>query len=339
MQAQFQEFVEKYSGRALKEFHKVIRSFVLFNLISLFVIASECVSLFYWINFNPKSLPLAINIALICLSLFTYFVLFTYFQAKKPEELKKIKKWFISSLEEDIHAEKGTSEYHLLLANSSYQFSSFLHKSEYHCYKFPFSLSSFNILLRKLSFFLHWHDCHIMKEMLLLESISEHGKLIKKEPTDLEAHASLANAYIALSRLYKLPEDASLKWRLKFFLSSSSREKFHAAAKRAIEELKILDAYSPKDPWVQAQLASCYHDLELTDEEIKAYESIIELYPEDRKILFRLGQLYFKQGINSKGLKIYDSLKKLDKNAAIEMIEHYDSFIFGKFSETGPTSI
>ena len=44
-----------------------------------------------------------------------------------------------------------------------------------------------------------------MKELLLQACIDEHIQLVRMQPTDLEAHAGLANAYVMLSGIYVDP--------------------------------------------------------------------------------------------------------------------------------------
>ena len=167
--------------------------------------------------------------------------------------------------------------------------------------------------MRKIANLCYKNDIKKMKEVLFLVSISEHIQLIKETPTNLEAHASLANAYVALARLYEA--------------QGSPHEKFKIATQKALQEFKIMDHYSPNDPWVHAQLASCYHDLKLFKEEIHEYEVILKLCPEDKQILFRLGILWFKQGENARGLEIYETLKELHFSKAEELIDFYDSNI------------
>lgn len=153
-----------------------------------------------------------------------------------------------------------------------------------------------------------------MKEILFLVSITEHVQLIKETPTNLEAHASLANAYVALSKIYQGE-------------SKAMQEKFKTASSKAIQEFKILDHYSPNDPWVQAQLATCFHDLKMFKEEIQYYENILMLCPDDKQIMFRLGVLYFQQGLNAKGLRIYEQLKDMGFSRIDELIDFYDANI------------
>ena len=97
------------------------------------------------------------------------------------------------------------------------------------------------------------------------------------------------------------------------------------AAERAIEEFKILNDYAPEDPWIHAQLAYSYHDLQMPQEEIREYETVLRLKPDDMDTLFRLGVLYFQQGMNAKGLQAYEELKRFHYKKAEALIGYYGS--------------
>src|SRR5262249_13631206 len=158
-------------------------------------------------------------------------------------------------------------------------------------------------------------------------SVEEHLKLVKCEPTNLEIHAGLANAYVMLSSLYADPRKYSDYDEEKYIpaerLSQQMQAKFRATAERAIEEFKILNDYAPHDPWVHMQLAYSYHDLQMPHEEIREYEKVLSLHPEDKDILFKLGILYFQQGMNAKGLRIYEQLKEHHYQKAENLIKFY----------------
>ena len=100
-------------------------------------------------------------------------------------------------------------------------------------------------------------------------------------------------------------------------------KKFRMTAEKAIEEFKILSQYAPNDPWIHAQLAYSYHDLQMPLEEIQQYETIQKLNPDDKDNLYKLGVLYFQQGMNAKGLKVYEELKKAHYKKAENLIKHY----------------
>jgi len=97
-------------------------------------------------------------------------------------------------------------------------------------------------------------------------------------------------------------------------------------AERAIEEFKVLNDYAPNDPWVHAQLAYSYHDLQMPKEEIKEYETILKLNPGDRDTLYKLGLLYFQEGMNAQGLRIYEELKRSHYKKAESLMENYGSY-------------
>jgi tetratricopeptide (TPR) repeat protein len=102
--------------------------------------------------------------------------------------------------------------------------------------------------------------------------------------------------------------------------------KFCSAAKRAIEEFKIINNYAPNAPWVHEQMAYSYRDLKMPIEEIQAYEMILLLNPTEVEILFKLGVLYFQLGRNADGLRIYEQLRKLHASKGENLITHYGSY-------------
>ena len=121
----------------------------------------------------------------------------------------------------------------------------------------------------------HWEDLHRMRELLLQEAIEELLKLVRCEPTHLQVHTALANAYVTLSSLYVCPRPQERfdedRWFLPVHLVQELGQKFRSAAERAIEEFKILNDYAPDDPWIHTQLAYSYHDLQMPQEEIREY--------------------------------------------------------------------
>ena len=168
-----------------------------------------------------------------------------------------------------------------------------------------------------------------MKELLLLTIIKEHIEMIKLQPTDLETHARLASTYSTLSKLYMDPRqlypDEDLLWVSLDYASLEMVEKFKKASFRCIEEYKILDSYAPNDPWIHAQLATVYRNLNLPQEEMKEYETILKIDSTEHEVLFRLGALYFEHGLSAEGLRLYEKLKSINEPKAMELIAFYDS--------------
>jgi tetratricopeptide (TPR) repeat protein len=106
-------------------------------------------------------------------------------------------------------------------------------------------------------------------------------------------------------------------------------KKFRQASERAIEEFKIISDYAPNDPWVHLQLAYSYRDLNMPLEEIQAYETILRINPTDKEALFKLGTLYFQQGMNAKGLQVYEELKRANFSKVENLIKYYGNASFG----------
>lgn len=297
----------------VKQFKKIVRSYVFFHLFFLGLLTAEVTAFFFFLTLLFQTSLIAFSLAAILLTGFAYLILLFYFQTKKPEQFLELRNFFMLLCKKALPKNILRSEYHLSLANAAYRFASHLSRSEETVLPLPQKIGSLNHVMRKVTHLCHKNDIKKMKEVLYLVSISEHIQLIKNAPTNLEAHASLANAYVALSRLYKA--------------QGGNQDKFKTAAEKAIQEFKIMDHYSPNDPWVHAQLASCYHDLKLHKEEIGEYEIILQLCPEDKQILFRLGILCFQQGENARGLQIYEQLKEMQFTRADELIEFYDANI------------
>ncbi|MCH9703907.1 MAG: hypothetical protein K0U13_03870, partial [Chlamydiae bacterium] len=191
-------------------------------------------------------------------------------------------------------------------------------------YSPPFFLKSLAPTLEKFSCFSHWRDFHQLRELLYSTSIEEHIKVVKCEPTNLEVHAALANAYVLLSTLYSDPRAADVeRWVPPERYSKEMQSRFKEIAHLAIEEFKILSSYAPDDPWVHMQLAYSYHDLQMPQEEIAEYEKVLQLRPGDKETLFKLGTLYFQMGHNAKGLQVYEALRQTNYSKAETLINFY----------------
>jgi tetratricopeptide (TPR) repeat protein len=238
-----------------------------------------------------------------------------------------LKEDFIHSCKAALQYRHAVSEHHNSLAAACAQFASSLHGKEYSFYHPPAQLKPLAPLMSKLSCWCHWDDVHSMREMLLVAAIDEHVKLVRCLPTDMTAHTGLANAYVMLSGLYVDPRSMEgfddERWIPQNKYGESVKAKFRQMSERAIEEFKILNDYAPRDPWVHAQLAYSYRDLQMPKEEIKEYETILQLCPDDKEVLMKLGQLYFQQGHNAQGLQIYERLKRANYKKAESLIHYY----------------
>lgn len=319
LEALIPTFTDKVQG--------ILKSYARFNLFFCGLIFCEILYLFFHFAFLAQGFVLAIHLALIFATIFSYYTLRLYFQTKKSERFFKLKNEFMESVHSHLKEYEGLPDYHLVIANMCCKLAAGLHGKEYQVYTFPNWLNFLSFSLDRICCWCFWKDIHGMQELLLHAAVDAHVKLVQIEPTNLEVHVGLANAYVMLSGLYVDPrtvdgmeEDA---WIPPNKYQNQFKEKFRAAAEKAIEEFKILSDYAPNDPWVYAQLAFSYRDLQMPKEEIKAYESILQLCPEDKETLFKLGKLYFEQGYNSKGLRVYEILKKSNYKKAENLILFY----------------
>jgi len=325
-QAIFSSEVENKSDKALRQFRKVTAAYLLFHLSMAVLLLAECALLISLMVLMPRSAYVAVTLAGLFLTVFSYTVLTYYYQAKKPEQLLAIRDAYLEECRatfdsRDIHS------YHLGIAGASYNLFQLIASNPEGWHLLPDSPS-----FRHINRLIHWKDRHVMQEMLMHVTITHHIELIKQSPTNIEAHTSLANAYIALAKLY-----STQKWFWTF--TYQKREEMSArhtrALGQAIEELKILDNYTPNDPWVHATLATCYHHLGDSENEIATYETLARLRPDDHEVTFRLGLLYFSSGASASALKIYERLRRFDKRKALELIAHYDTYVHSHLSPWG----
>ncbi len=325
----YHEQLSRLSTPTYRKLNRILKTYQLFNVAFIAIAAFEIIlfiSLFALLN---ASLILAYVLGAFFLTLFSYLVLRLYIQAKKPEQLLDLCEQYLMRCKELIRYQEGVPEHHIALSSAASKFAGALSEKEYTSYSSPFFLKSLTPLLEKFSAWCHWQDYYKMREYLLQVAVDEHIRVVKCEPTNLEVHAALANAYVRLSFIYADPYGQEgvdeERWIPKERTSEEMKEKFRKTAERAIEEFKILSDYAPNDPWVHLQLAYSYHDLQMPLQEICEYEIILNLRPNDHDILFQLGVLYFEQGMNAKGLRIYEILKQAHYQKSENLIKFYGS--------------
>lgn len=306
----FQHNLPQYYRAILREFRRVTHSFVSFNLMFLVLFSCELFLFFFFLPFLSRSAIFAFALGGLFLTCFSYVVLLFYFQAKKPEQLVQLKDQFLQSCRQVLPLPPGEVQHHLTLAEALSKLSSYLHDFELNFYKVPKFFNPISKAISRFSAYCYGEDVHKMKLLLLQAAVDEHLKQIRITPTDLEVHASLANTYVALSKIYKAPQ---------------LEEKFRSTARLAMEEFTILSQYAPNDPWVHEQLAAGYRDLGMPEEEMREMETLLKLRSQDKEILYLLGTLYFKQGMNAKGLQTYEELKRANFKKAEDLIRSYGS--------------
>lgn len=311
------------------KFKKIIYAHTLFHASFVSICLLELVSFVIFFPFLKEHSLIAFALALLFLTLFSYYILYLYSHTRKPEQLKELIAHFSKGAKKMIAFEEEIPDSHMALGDIFCKLAYSLDGVEYTFFKTPKFLEKLKPHLENFSCWAYWHDVYSIKEMALIATVEEQIKLVKCDATSLEAHTALANAYIMLSAIYVAPlkeEDEERRCQPAKRYSEEFRQKFQAVAKRAIEEFKILSEYSPNDPWVHEQLAYSYCDLKMPLEAINEYEQILKLNPGDSDTLYKLGILYFQLGRNAHGLHVYEQLKRLHYKKADQLISHYGAY-------------
>lgn len=314
----FESHLPQMYRTILNNFRKIAQVYVLFNVAFFLLLSIETVIFFASVSHLNEPTMFALSLGVLFLSCFSYFLLLFYFQAKKPEQLRHLKEQFIQSCRQHISLPMGEVEHHLSIADALTKLSTYLQDFEWTLSSTPSFLAPISRPLNSFAAYCYWEDVFKMKEILLQTAVEEHLLQIRTTPTDLEVHASLANTYVFLSKLYR---NLLLSGKKKY--KSFSEEAFRSSARLAIEEFRILNHYAPQDPWVHEQLAAGYKDLDMPEDEIRQVEILLKLKAQDKEILFRLGTLYFQQGQNAKGLQIYEELRQANYKKASDLISSY----------------
>lgn len=305
------DVIDNCCKEATANFKKLLRNYAIFHSSFFLLLVLEILCLLFLSFFYELSYFIPITIAGIFLTLFSYFVLLYYFQIRKSQQFIEIRNSFLQIYINSCQLHSDQPGYHLAIATGLEKLANCLYQNHYISKKVTSPQNKQKFTEKYLSFLLK-RDVISMQKLLLFESIKEHIALIKEEPTDLEAHASLVLTYLELAKIHK---------------SAEKNIAFTSSIESAIEELKILLIYSPKDPWVHAQLAACYHNLDKREEEITQYEHILSLRSNDQEVMYRLGILYFQQGQNAKGFKIYEQLKSLGCVKHESLLQYYDAYM------------
>lgn len=325
----FRKNVGQIIPQILTEIDQLLLLHRLFHIGFATLAGIEFITVVMFFTLLVKSSTLAIALGAFFLTLFSYAMLRLYMHSIKAEKILEIRNSFIEQTRSILGYQEGIAEHHMALANACCRMAATLQDREYRYLRPPKFAEFFTSSLENVSCWLHWRDLHKIKESFMLASVDEHLKLVKCEPCNLEVHAALANAYVMLSNIYSPPgkdfEYEPEKWIPKQRYSEEMQANYKACAQRAIEEFKILHSFAPNDPWVHAQLAYSYHDLSMPEEEIKEYQTILQLRPADKETLFKLGMLYFQQGRTAQGLKVYEELKKANYQKAENLLAFYGS--------------
>lgn len=325
--SKFHAGVEALCQKTTRCLHQYLLRHSVYFCVAIVLMAIELVVFLYFFLFSGKTLVPAFCLACFFLTLFIFLVIRLYFLSGKLDDFEEMVSQYLQEVVPLMQGKHSAIEELSHQAAAATKLSINLQNQEY---TLVFSLIKFlprQDFLRKMSCFCFWKDYFAFRECLLQKAIEANVKVVQMIPTDLGAHVSLADAYVALSGLYadprKYPEFDANYWVPPGRYGEDIQEKFFASARRAIEEFKILNEYAPGNAWVHAQLAYSYHDLQMPLEEIQEYEAVLKLKPNDVEIMSKLGILYFQQGMNAQGLRIYEELKKRDYKKSQRLIKFY----------------
>ncbi len=295
---------------ALEDFRRLLQSIALFHAIFWGLMTFEVLLIALFFSFLVHLALIALSIALLTLTFFSYFILKFWIYTKKREDFITLADAFQESVQRLMGEEETTFAYYASLAKAFLTLSDALKKSPPSPGKAHYLwINSFYPLITYCYKKLSHKNLLFIQELILGRTTHLWLEFIRKAPTHLEAHAALASTYITFSTFFA--EDKKHK------------ERFTTLVQKAAEEFKILSDYSPNDIWAHTQLAYTYHDLNMRREEIKEYEAILILHPKDIDTLFKLGVLYFQEGFASKALSLYEELRKLNPQKSNELINFY----------------
>jgi len=308
---------------ALNLFRKITQEHARFHALSLTLLSVEIFLFTLLYGYLQKTLWIAFLLGAILFTLVSYFVIKFYLDAKKPDSLLQLKDHYLDLCKKELVFSENSKEFHLRIASDLFHFAEALSGFQYHVYKAP--TKALIPFCRHFSCFFHWKEVFFIKEQLMQLAIDEHIQIVQLFPGDLETHASLAESFILLSKLYADLLKAQETWIRKNVETLNIQEKFILSSDLALEELKIVENFSEQTPWTLAQKASIFHELKKPLDEIECYEKILIIHPQDEAVIYRLGVLYFAQGLVTRGLECYQKLKEASDERATTLIKLYDA--------------
>jgi tetratricopeptide (TPR) repeat protein len=264
----------------------------------------------------PRSIAHGSMIACVIVVFFTYLTLRPFLMQKKYTQVEE---WLAA--QQSSYEKKGSHTLwdHVEFCKNSKELLRYRLESTFITDQSPSFISQL-----KLAFYWKFYAQAVI--FLGKRHLSTLLTLIENYPTDLKAHTEYARAIMHQIALLKIPTEWSsyfLASTLKSIEGEEHKKKLEKLYLLAIEELKIIDSLSPRDAWTHAQLADCYREIHQPDLELQTVELLKQLRPQDKEILFQLGQLYFCQTHYFEGIKIYDSLKNIDKDLAKKLMNFF----------------
>ncbi len=176
-------YLQDCFASTLIQFERTIKSYVRFSFLFFTLLFAEVFLFILFFPFLIQSSIIAISLAVIVLTVFTYLILRLYFYTQKNEQLVELRDRFLQSCKKTLKYNERQPQYHMALAGACSKLAATLQGKEYHYYTLPSWLGSLSPWINKFSCWWHWYDLHRMKELLLTAAVAEHITLVKGEPT------------------------------------------------------------------------------------------------------------------------------------------------------------
>jgi len=289
--------LKKLSAIAKKQWLKRIRTPRRFVFGWIFFIGLQIVLLFPFY----QSVLFGFFLSTIFISLFTTTVLLQVVDTRKKNRIEPLLTEFINHCKKSVSSLDDDIETHRVAI-------------------YGLEILFDQIAIDKRSFFkpleplahtlgrLHYQkDLLFTRVSLVKKMISECLCLIQHGPKDLFFHSKLATLHLKLASL----------------LSTSDKNQETSHIKKALDEFLILKEYLPENGWILHSLIDCYGKLEESDKQLAICKELQCLFPQDAKILFTIGEIYFKKGKRAQGLEIYDNLKNIRPELAQTLLKLY----------------
>lgn len=297
---------EKIEGPILAQFDRLVKNYKIFTLAFLGALFTESILLIFFFPFLVKSAFFSITLAALLITLFSFYTLRNYQFAEKEEALKELMQKYLKGILSLTQGQKTPKEVKQISAEACLELAEILGQR-----KGSLSMdvpSFFKPLSERLIRLLGREDAEQFQEILYNKALEEFSGQVRLSPCDITAHARLAKTFVMMSQLYH----------------AKNLGRFKELRLKAIEEYKILSDLSPHEIWIFLELASNYRQLGEVRSEIETLEKVILLEPQNGEILYQLGQLYFKEGLTSKGFKTFEALKTIDLAKSDQLIAYYN---------------
>jgi predicted neutral ceramidase superfamily lipid hydrolase len=157
-----------------------------FHFIAINCLSLQLLLLLGTLLLLPYSSMLAVELALLFLTSFSYLSLRSYLSAKVPDEIHQLYSHYSSTCRSAITYVEGDPNSHILMNYALSEYASYIHERHYLYFPWISKIStSFLSLAQKLSCLLHWELIHQIQETLLEGAVQECIKLVKLAPTQI----------------------------------------------------------------------------------------------------------------------------------------------------------